>query len=232
MVRAGGQDVAARRRPSPTGPRSAGSWRWGTAGTAASGSGPVRDAVLEVTAVSARGELIRSGAPLVKNVTGFDLCRLLVGSLGTLALLGEVVLRCRPRARGGDAGGWRTGPTRSQLADRLYRPLSVLWDGTRTWVGLAGYQADVRGQAEAVLGTVVRARRRHRRQAVPGAVTPVAGPPAQPLRALAAEEAGRRGGGWLAEVGVGVVHCTPEVAARLAPGAAPASTAWSNCTGP
>ena len=94
--------------------------------------------------MSARGELIRAGAPLVKNVTGFDLCRLLVGSLGTLALLAEVVLRCRPRP---EVEPWWVGEGADPfaLADALYRPLSVLWDGTRTWVGLAGYAADVRG---------------------------------------------------------------------------------------
>jgi glycolate oxidase FAD binding subunit len=175
------------------------------------GLGPARDAVLEVTAVTAAGEVIRAGAPLVKNVTGFDLCRLWVGSLGTLALLAEVVLRCRPQP---EAESWWVGEDTDPfaVAAALYRPLSVLWDGERTWVGLAGYRADVVAQAESVLGPRFRAAPGppvspggHRRSRPPGT-----------LRGLPAEAgATGSGGGWLAEVGVGVVHCSPEAAARL-----------------
>ena len=42
------------------------------------------------------GRLVKAGGPTVKNVSGFDLCRLLVGALGTLGLLAEVVLRTHP----------------------------------------------------------------------------------------------------------------------------------------
>jgi glycolate oxidase FAD binding subunit len=173
----------------------------------------VRDAVLEVTAVTASGEVIRTGAPLVKNVTGFDLGRLLVGSLGTLALLGEVVLRCLPRPQ---VESWWVGEGADPfaIAAALYRPLAVLWDGTRTWVGLSGFAADVTAQAETVLGS---------------GFVPVEGPPPRPgpdrrsrppkaLRDLP-REAGvpSAGGGWLAEIGVGLVHCAPDVASRLPP---------------
>jgi glycolate oxidase FAD binding subunit len=207
-VHAGGQDVALDAED-PSRATVGGILAVGRSGYRRLGLGPVRDAVLEVTAVSARGEVIRSGAPLVKNVTGFDVCRLLVGSLGTLALLGEMVLRCRPLP---ETEGWwvADGADPFELADTLYRPLSVLWDGRRTWVGLAGYQADVQGQATAVLGR---------------SWEQVDGPPARPgparrsrppatLRSLPAELG--HGPGWLAEVGVGVVHCTPEAAARMA----------------
>ena len=61
------------------------------------GWGPVRDTLLEVRYVSAEGTVVKAGGPTVKNVSGFDLCRLLVGSLGTLGVLAEVVLRTRPR---------------------------------------------------------------------------------------------------------------------------------------
>ena len=62
------------------------------------GDGPVRDAVLQVRYVSAAGEVVKAGGPTVKNVSGFDLCRLLVGSHGTLGFIGDVILRTRPRA--------------------------------------------------------------------------------------------------------------------------------------
>src|SRR5206468_8580471 len=68
----------------------------GRSGVRRLGYGPVRDALLEARFVSAEGRLVKAGGPTVKNVSGFDLCRLLVGSLGTLGLIGEVVLRTRP----------------------------------------------------------------------------------------------------------------------------------------
>ena len=71
----------------------------GRSGIRRLGYGPVRDAVLQVRYVSAAGEVVKAGGPTVKNVSGFDLCRLLVGSRGTLGFLGEVILRTRPRAR-------------------------------------------------------------------------------------------------------------------------------------
>ncbi len=59
--------------------------------------GPLRDHVLEVRFVTAQGRLVKAGGPTVKNVTGYDLPRLLVGSFGTLGVLAQVTLRCRPR---------------------------------------------------------------------------------------------------------------------------------------
>ena len=109
------------------------------------GWGPVRDTVLEVRYVSAQGTVVKAGGPTVKNVSGFDLCRLLVGSLGTLGLLAEVVLRTRPRPA---TERWLAGVADPfPLAARLHRPAAVLWDGTTTWVLLDGHPADVDAQA-------------------------------------------------------------------------------------
>ena len=60
------------------------------------GHGPVRDTLLQARVVLADATVVTAGGPTVKNVSGFDLCRLLVGSLGTLAIIGEVILRTRP----------------------------------------------------------------------------------------------------------------------------------------
>ena len=173
----------------------------GQSGLRRLGRGPVRDTVLEVTAVNSRGQLIRAGAPLVKNVTGFDLCRLLVGSLGTLAVLAEVVLRCRPVS---EVEEWWVGEGADPLAlvERLYRPLAVLWDGVRTWVGLAGYAVDVRDQAASVLG---------RGFALLDGPPEVPGPGRRSLAPAALRSLS--GSGWLAEVGVGVVHGTVDAVA-------------------
>lgn len=61
-------------------------------------AGAARDHFLGVTAVSGRGETFKSGGRVVKNVTGYDLCKLLAGSYGTLAVMTDVTVKTLPRA--------------------------------------------------------------------------------------------------------------------------------------
>lgn len=61
-------------------------------------AGAVRDHFLGVTAVSGRGETFRSGGRVVKNVTGYDLCKAVAGSWGTLAVMTDVIVKVLPAA--------------------------------------------------------------------------------------------------------------------------------------
>jgi FAD/FMN-containing dehydrogenase len=162
------------------------------------GWGPVRDVLLEARVVTADGRVVKAGGPTVKNVSGYDLCRLLVGSLGTLALTAEVVLRTRPLP---PAERWLAGDADPfALVERLYRPAAVLWDGITTWVLLDGHPDDVAAQS-ALAG-----------------LSDADGPPALPgahrwslrpseLPALGGDRPGPdRLARFVAEVGVGVVH--------------------------
>ncbi len=58
--------------------------------------GSVRDLVIGMKVTLASGEEIKAGGKVVKNVAGYDLCKLFVGSLGTLGIITEVTLRVAP----------------------------------------------------------------------------------------------------------------------------------------
>lgn len=110
--------------------------------------GPLRDVLLEARFVSSSGSIVKAGGPTVKNVTGFDLCRVLVGSLGTLGLLAEVVLRTRPVS---PASCWLRAAAEPEAAmEVLWRPAAVLADGASTWVLLEGHAVDVAAERDAL----------------------------------------------------------------------------------
>lgn len=181
--------------PSPTWATVGGVLSVGQSGLRRLRWGPIRDTVLEVTYVSAEGKLVRAGGPVVKNVSGFDLCRLMVGSLGTIGILAEVVLRTLPAPK---VAVWMTSTSAPwEIASRAFRPSSVLWDGRSTRVLLEGDAGEVASESEAL-----------------GSSFEECGPPERvpPERIsvrpskITTAVAGMEPGSFLAEIGVGVIH--------------------------
>ncbi|MCA9024294.1 MAG: FAD-binding oxidoreductase [Planctomycetaceae bacterium] len=93
-----------------------------TSGLGRFGNGTFRDYVIGISAVDGQGRLFKAGGRVVKNVAGYDLCKLLVGSLGTLAMITQVTLKLRPLAAT-RRFVWSTFPTTSAMDDVLERML-------------------------------------------------------------------------------------------------------------
>lgn len=176
----------------PAGGTVGGALACGRSGIDRLGRGPVRDALLQARFVAADGELVTAGGPTVKNVSGFDLCRLLVGSRGTLGFLAEVTLRTWPLPR---SSRWlRSDRDPWELLAALGRPAALLWNGNCSWALLEGHPADIDAAVERLNLVEV--------DAPPP--LPTGGrwslPPGE-LRALRGS-----GGEFVAEIGVGIVH--------------------------
>ncbi len=71
----------------------------GLAGPSRAAVGNVRDYLLGATMVNGRGEVLSFGGQVMKNVAGYDVCRVLAGSLGVLGLIAEVSLKVLPLPR-------------------------------------------------------------------------------------------------------------------------------------
>ncbi len=118
--------------------------------------GAVRDFVLGVEMVDGRGERLRFGGRVMKNVAGFDLSRLMAGSLGTLGLLAEVTLKTVPLPRAECTLRFEMDQPQALRSMTLWatRPLplsATTWEGGALHVRLSGAEAALRA-ARQVLG--------------------------------------------------------------------------------
>src|SRR5690349_2951672 len=103
-------------------------------------AGAVRDHVLGVTAVSGRGELFKAGGKVVKNVTGYDLPKLIAGSYGTLAVITELTIKVLPAQE----------DTRTLIVEG-----QALADAVRTMKRVLRSEADVSGACYLPAGVAV-----------------------------------------------------------------------------
>lgn len=94
------------------------------------GFGTLRDYVIGITVVNDAGQETKAGGRVVKNVAGYDLCKLYVGALGTLGLISQVTLRLKPAPEdqalmvlGCESS--RLGPILEQLHQSRTRPVAI-----------------------------------------------------------------------------------------------------------
>jgi glycolate oxidase FAD binding subunit len=205
--------LAERRQECVLDPRSPDATVGGVVATGLSGlrrlrHGPLRDVVLEVRFATGDGRVVRGGGPTVKNVTGYDIPRLMVGSMGTLGVLLDVTLRTRPVE---DVAVWcATAECLDDVPVELFRPACVACDGAKTYVLLEGHAEDVAAQRRAAglrdsdppelaeglhLGRV---------SIAPGRLAALC----DDLRSVPVR--------WLAELGVGTVHVGADTPEELA----------------
>jgi glycolate oxidase FAD binding subunit len=120
-------------------------------------AGAARDFVLGATLLNADGELLRFGGQVMKNVAGFDVSRLLCGSLGILGILTEVSIKVLPAPRVEETV--RLEMPEPQALDAFNRwggkplPISAAaWHEGLAWVRLSGAGAAVTAAREAIGG--------------------------------------------------------------------------------
>jgi glycolate oxidase FAD binding subunit len=132
----------------------------GLSGPARATAGAVRDHVLGLTLLNGRGEVLTFGGQVAKNVAGYDVSRLIVGSLGILGIICEVSLKVLPinRATATLCFDWEENRALEQLRRWASQPLPVnasAWHDGRLHLRLAGAAAAVSAACGQLGGDVV-----------------------------------------------------------------------------
>jgi glycolate oxidase FAD binding subunit len=130
----------------------------GLSGPARAFVGSVRDHVLGLNLLNGRGEILSFGGQVTKNVAGYDVSRLVAGSLGILGVICEVSLKVLPTsiASATLCFDWPERKTLQQLGTWASRPLPITataWHEDRLCVRLAGARAAVTAASNALGGT-------------------------------------------------------------------------------
>jgi glycolate oxidase FAD binding subunit len=125
-------------------------------------AGAARDFVLGTRLLTAQGELLRFGGQVMKNVAGFDVSRLLCGSLGILGVITEVSLKVLPRPRLEETLCLELSAAEAVAAFNRWAglplPLSgAAWSQGRAWVRLSGAPAAVRAARQQIGGDLIAA---------------------------------------------------------------------------
>ena len=127
-------------------------------------AGACRDSLIGVRAVDGTGAVLKNGGRVMKNVTGYDLVKLLAGSRGTLGVLTEVAIKVLPAPETAatlEIGGLSPDGAVAALSDALGSPYEVsgaahLTEAGRTLLRLEGFEAQVCHRAERLAARLAR----------------------------------------------------------------------------
>ncbi len=120
-------------------------------------AGSVRDFVLGTRVLNGRGETLRFGGEVMKNVAGYDVSRLMVGALGTLGVILEASLKVLPQSTA------ETTLVREETGDAALEIMNALggeshpvsascYDGARLYIRLSGAESAVSAAAAQIGG--------------------------------------------------------------------------------
>jgi glycolate oxidase FAD binding subunit len=132
----------------------------GLSGPRRASAGAVRDFVLGATILDGRGQRLAFGGQVMKNVAGYDVARLLAGSLGTLGVILEVSLKVLPRPPA--EATLRLAMPQAEALARLNgwagRPLPIsasAWRGGELRLRLSGADSAIRAAAAVIGGEIL-----------------------------------------------------------------------------
>ncbi|MCB1907036.1 MAG: glycolate oxidase subunit GlcE [Rhodocyclaceae bacterium] len=136
----------------------------GLSGTRRASVGALRDFVLGTRIIDGRGDVLRFGGQVMKNVAGYDVSRLIAGSLGTLALLLEVSLKVLPRPVAERTLGFEMDQDEALVRLNAWggKPLPIgasFWHDGVLSLRLCGAEAAVAAAGQELGGEVVEAER-------------------------------------------------------------------------
>jgi glycolate oxidase FAD binding subunit len=122
-------------------------------------AGAVRDLVLGVRVLDGKGDDLRFGGQVMKNVAGFDVSRLMVGAMGTLGIILDVSMKCLPLPKAETTLAFELSPEESirKVNEWGGQPLplsATAWHEGRLQVRLSGSESAVRAAQEKLGGDV------------------------------------------------------------------------------
>jgi glycolate oxidase FAD binding subunit len=132
----------------------------GLSGPARPYAGAARDLVLGARVLTGRGEVLRFGGEVMKNVAGYDVSRLMTGAFGTLGVLLDLSLKVLPipavtRTRVRTCGQAEAIELMNRWAAKPLPVTATCWDGDRLWIRLAGAEQGVLAAAASIGGEPV-----------------------------------------------------------------------------
>lgn len=130
------------------------------AGPARPFTGAARDFVLGARIINGRGEILRFGGEVMKNVAGYDLSRLMAGAFGTLGVLLDVSLKVLPRPRAQVTQRFEQDQTAAiqnfcQLGRKPWPITASYWEDGTTYLRLAGAASSVSAAQKSLGGEML-----------------------------------------------------------------------------